>query len=266
MNKFFATVVSAAALTGSVFADGIEFKLDKPSDWKSMGGSVQWVGAKKDVLQATGSVMISSTRLFDVDVKKKYKLEADVKRISGGAAYIYLGFIPYDKNGKAIGAESVNIQPGSETTVLKAGKVGDTKLILKNNSKWAVQYLYAVALNAKKDYSDLPNRDLLPCSKVAVVNGNLEVTLKKPLAKAVAAGTPVRAHLGGGYMYTGGYKKLSDGQTAEMKGVAKGRIPYSLRGGSWTAGAAKAQVIMLINWGNHKAVTQVKDIELEIEK
>ena len=74
MNKFFATVVSAAALTGTVFADGIEFKLDKPSDWKSLGGSVKWVGEKKDVLQATGSVMISSTRLFDVDVKKKYKL------------------------------------------------------------------------------------------------------------------------------------------------------------------------------------------------
>ena len=118
-----------------------------------------------------------------------------------------------------------------------------------------------------------PDWDLF--RKIDDASGNRFVTINTApevpgamefISKAVAAGTSVRAHLGGGYMYTGGYKKLSDGQTAEMKGVAKGRIPYSLRGGSWTAGAAKAQVIMLINWGNHKAVTQVKDIELEIEK
>jgi hypothetical protein len=67
-------------------------------------------------------------------------------------------------------------------------------------------------------------------------------------------------------MYTGGNKKLSDGQSAEMKGYAKGQLKYAMRGYSWAPGTAKAQVIMLINWGNPKGVTQVKDIELEIEK
>ena len=35
---------------------------------------------------------------------------------------------------------------------------------------------------------------------------------------------------------------------------------------SWTPGTAKAQVLLLVNWGgSKKAVTEIKDVELEIE-
>lgn len=266
MNKFFAAVVSAAALGGFLFADEIEYKFEKPGDWKAMGGTVKWVGDKKDVMQVSGSVLLTSTKIFDVDVTKKYKLEADIKTISGGPAIIYMGFIPYDKNNQVISADMVNVHQGSETTVAKVGKVGDTKLILKDNSKWPAKWLSAVALNAKKDYSDLPNRNLLFTKSVKRVGGNLEVTLKKPLAQAVAAGTPVRGHCAGGYMYTASYKKLADGQSGELKGVARGRAKYNLGGANWAPGAAKARLLMLVNWGNRKAVSQIKDVELEIEK
>ena len=39
MKKFFAAVVSVAALSGSLFADGVEFKLEKPSDWQKIKNS-----------------------------------------------------------------------------------------------------------------------------------------------------------------------------------------------------------------------------------
>ena len=265
MKKIFAAVVSAAALSGSLFADGVEFKLDKPSDW-NISGNVTWVGEKKDVIQAKGGVFLTSKKLFDVDAKKKYKLEADAKMISGGPAFVYVGFIPCDKNGADISAVSVNAVGKSETAVAVAGKVGDTKLILNSNPNWNVQFIYAAALNAKADYSDLPSKDLLEISAVKNVDGKIELTLKKPLAKAVAAGTVVRAHRGGGYMYTAGFKKLADGESFEFKGVAQGMLKSEMRTAQWAPGTAKAKVVLLINWGAPKAVSQVKDIELEIEK
>ena len=265
MKKFFAAVVSVAAIGGSLFADGIEYKLDKPADWTNTG-SVKWVGEKKDVMEVTGQAMLTSTKLFDVDYTKLYKLEADLKVVSGGPATAYFGFLPCDKNGTPIQASSVNQLPNSETAVAVAAKAGDKKLLLKSNAAWSSNGIWAVALNAKKDLSDLPNTDLYNVGAINNVNGMIEVALKAPLAKDVAAGTIVRAHLGGGYMYTGGWKKLAAGQEFEFKGAAKGRAKYGMGSSAWAPGTAKARIIMLVNWDNPKTVSTVKDIELEIKK
>ena len=265
MTKFFAAVVSVAAIGGSLFADGIEFKLDKPADWSNTG-SIKWVGEKKDVIEVTGQAMLTSTKLFDVDYTKMYKLEADLKVVSGGPATAYFGFLPCDKNGVAIPASAVNQLPNSETAVAVAAKAGSKKMLLKANPEWKNKGIWAVALNAKKDLSDLPNMDHLNIAAIKDVNGMIEVTLKAPLAKDVAAGTIVRAHLGGGYMYTGGWKKLAAGEKFEFKGAAKGRAKYGMGSSAWAPGAVKARIIMLVNWDNPKTVSTVKDIELEIKK
>ena len=265
MKKFFAAVVSVAALSGSLFADGVEFKLEKPADWKNTG-SLKWVGKDKDTMEVSGIAMLSSTKLFDVDVNKKYKLEADVKMISGGPAITYFGFEAYDKDGVAIPAAAVNARLKSETPVVANAKIGSKTLLLKDNPNWNPVGIYAVALNAKENLSDLPNRDLLVVTGIKKVGSHIEVTLKEPLAKAVAAGTIVRAHLGGGYMYSGGWKNITAGQKVEFKGVAKGLATYGMGSVSWAPGTAKARVIMLVNWNNPKSVVQIDDVELEIEK
>ena len=265
MKKFFAAVVSVAALSGSLFADGVEYKLEKPADWKNTG-SLKWVGKDKDTMEVTGVAMLSSTKLFDVDPNKRYKLEADVKMISGGPAITYFGFEAYDKNGVAIPAAAVNVRLKSETPLVAAAKAGSTKLLLKDNPNWNPAGIYAVALNAKANLSDLPNRDLLVVSAIKKVGSHIEVTLKQPLTKEIAAGTIVRAHLGGGYMYAGGWKNIAAGQKVEFKGFAKGHAAYGMGTAAWAPGTAKARVIMLVNWNNPKSVVQIDDVELEIEK
>ena len=267
MKKFFAAVVSVAALSGSLFADGVEFKLEKPSDWQK-NGAVKWIGKEKDVMEVTGPAGLHSVKMFDVVPGKVYKLEAEVKMLSGEAAPTYFGFKLFDKQGKEIAAHMVNARPGSETTVVKPVKAGDKVMVIKANPLWTPG-VYAVALNAKKDLSDLPNYDLLTPSKITAKGQEIELQFKNPVAKDIPAGTVVRAHTGGGYMYTGGFKNLTPGQGVKLKGTAKGFSKYNMTAGSFAPGAAKAQIIMLVNWKwncKQKPVTVIKDVELEIEK
>ena len=267
MKKIFAAVVSVAALSGSLFADGVEFKLEKPADWVKHN-AVKWVGKDKDVMEVTGPAGLYSVKMFDVVPGKVYKLEADVKMLSGEEAPTFFGFKLFDKQGREIAAHMVNVRPGSETTVVKAVKAGDKMMIVKANPLWTPGF-YAIALNAKKDFSDLPNFDVLIPSKVTPKGQEIEIQFKTPVGKDIPAGTVVRAHTGGGYMYTGGFKNIKPGQSVEFKGRAKGFSKYNMNGVSFAPGAAKAQVIMLVNWKwsyKQKSVTQIKDVELEIEK
>lgn len=257
----------AAVMAGSVFAAGeIEFKLDKASDWK-VTSPVKWVGKDKKTMEVAGPTTFLSVKKFDVDVNKYYKLEADIKQISGGPIHSYVGFKLFDKNDKEITAPMVNARPGSETTVVKAVKAGDKVMFVKANAKWT-SGIAAVALNAKKDLSDLPNYDLLVPAKITAKGQVIEIQLRQPAPKNIAAGTVVRAQTGGGFMYTGGGKLLKDGQEGEFKGTAKGFNPYFMTSGRWAPGTAKAQIILLVNWKwglKVKPVAQVKDVELEIK-
>ena len=264
MNKFFVSVVSAAAFCGAAFADGIEFKLEKPADWQK-NGAIKWVGDKKDVMQISGRTLLYSSKMFDIDPAKKYQLEADVKVISGGPATTYLGFYLYDKKNRVIAAQNVTVVLRSETVFAKAAKKGDAVVTLKATPQWKKIKPYALALNPKKDYSDLPNFDLLYVKSVKEAGANVEVTLKSPVGKDIAAGTAVRCHAPGGYMYTGGWKKIAAGQKAELKGMATGMGNANINPRAWAPGTAKARVILLVNWDNPKTVVQIDDVELEIK-
>lgn len=266
MKKIWMSAIAALLAGGVLYAGESEFKLEKPSDWKA-STPVKWIGKDKDVMEITGPTTLLSVKKFDIDVKKHFKLEADVKQISGGPIPVCVGFKLFDKNDKEITSFMVNTHHNSETTVVKDVKAGDKVIILKANPYWK-KSIFAVALNAKKDLSDLPNYDLLTPAKVTVKGQEMEVQLKKPVDKAIPAGTVVRAHGGGGYMYTGGYKVLNNGQEAEFKGVAKGVNKSGMTSGRWAPGAAKAQIILLVNWkwgSKDKAVAHVKDVELEIK-
>ena len=161
----------------------------------------------------------------------------------------------------------VNARIGSETTVVKAVKPGDKVMTVKANPQWKAG-TYAVALNAKKDLSDLPSYDMLQIAKFTPKGDVIEIELKSPAPKAVPAGTVVRAHYGGGYMYTAGYKVMKAGESVELKGTARGAAKHSMTSGVWAPGAVKAQIILLVNWKwgvKDKMVAQIKDVELEIK-
>lgn len=265
--KNFSIAFLAAAVCCGVFAGEIEFKLDKPSDWHK-NNKVKWVGEKKDIMQVTGSAMLISTKKYDIDPKKITELEADIKMISGKPATTYLGFRLIDKNGRYISASAVNAIYGSDTVLVKAVKPTDTTITVKANPKWKKSSIYSVVIRTKKDFSDLPNYAAIGhnITNVKKVGNNMEVTLAKPFKASVPAGTAVRIHSDGGYMYTGGYKYIgADSGKVELKGKATGRSKHGMYASSWAPGAVKAEIILLVNWGVQGSVTQVKDVEMEIK-
>lgn len=266
MKKFLLSAAAAFIAGGALYAGEAEFKFDKAADWKS-STPIKWVGKESKTIEVTGPATLLSAKKFDIDHKKYYKLEADVKQISGTSIPVCVGFKVFDKNDKEIFAYMVNARIGSETTVVKAVKPGDKVMIVKANPQWKAG-TYAVALNAKKDLSDLPSYDTLLISNITPKGQELEIQLKAPAPKAVPAGTVVRAHYGGGYMYTAGYKVMKAGESVELKGTARGAAKHSMTSGCWAPGAVKAQVILLVNWKwgvKEKLVAQIKDVELEIK-
>ena len=266
MRKF-GVAVLAAAIVGSVWADGVEYKLDKPADWVP-NGKVKWVGEKKNIMEVTGSAMLVSAKKFNIDPKKLIELEADVKMISGKPATTYFGFRVIGKDGKYIHASSVNAVPGGETVLVKAVKPGDKSITVKANNKWKKSSIAYVVINAKKDLSDLPNTSFIGHNITDVKNegANMVVTFKRAFNLAAPAGTAVRMHHDGGYMYAGGIKYIgADSGMVEFKGKVRGMVKSGMTGSGWAPGTVKAELIMLVNWGVAGSVTQIKDVEMEIK-
>jgi hypothetical protein len=165
-----------------------------------------------------------------------------------------------------MGAYTVNAGIGTESTLAREVKPGDKTILVKATPKWAKRNYQVVVWGAQKDLSDLPNFNFIGyVTAMQNVGENVEVTLKAPAKAAVPAGTSVRIHSEGGYMYTGGYCMPKTDDFTRLKGKAKGRAKVGMYGGAWAPGAVKARVIMLVNWGKYKETTQIKDVKLEIK-
>jgi hypothetical protein len=145
-----------------------------------------------------------STTLFLKKIKvtpgKKYRLSVRFKKYMGNKAYAYTGIIPYTQNGRIIYAQNGEYKTkGSFTELTKSAKKGDKVVFLKNSSAWKTGKYYVAAFNAQKDYSDIPNFDIVSgCMK----NENNKITLRRSLKKNYPAGTKVRQHrYGTTYIY-----------------------------------------------------------------
>lgn len=265
MKKLNAVLVAAALMGGAgLFAETFQF--DKPDDWKIINGKITMVGENKNIMEIKGSTMLTSTREFTVDPTKVYELEAQAKLVSTVSAPCYLGFAVYDKEGRQMGAYTVNAGIGTESTLAREVKPGDKTILVKATPKWAKRNYQVVVWGAKKDLSDLPNFNFIGyVTAMQTAGENVEVTLKAPAKAAVPAGSSVRIHSEGGYMYTGGYCMPKNEDFTKIKGKAKGRAKVGMYGSAWAPGAVKARVIMLVNWGKYKETTQVKDVKLEIK-
>ena len=101
MKKMWISAIAALLAGGVLGAGELEFKLEKPADWKS-STRIKWIGKEKDVMEITGPTTLLSVKKFDIDVNKIYKLEADVKQIAGGPIPVCIGFKLFDKNDKEI--------------------------------------------------------------------------------------------------------------------------------------------------------------------
>ena len=263
MKKFLLTaMVAAASLVGA----GEEYEFNKVSDWLPSKGVTQI----DDGLLVKNRVILRSKKLFDITPGKIYKIKLDAKRIEGTPTIIYFGFETFLANGKTpVSNEHVNAIAGTFSTFAKEVKKGDSVIYLDNTaSKWRKLGNTYLAIDAKKDFSDLPNYKIVraPITKIEKCAEGYKVTLGAKIPRAIAKGTAVRQHISGGYMYAGGYKVLND-KEIKMSGKVIDILPpgpgYVFN--KWSSYASKARLIVLVNWTGKGTTTALKDIEVEIE-
>ena len=209
----------AAALIAAGTIAAQEQTLNTAADWNKNAALTDVDG----LLNAKNRTILSGKK-FTVDPSKAYTIKFSVRTQNAQGydfSWVLSGFKVYDKNGREI--HSIYVNPVSETlteVVADAAK-GATVIQLKDASKFRNKYVVLVA-NAKADFSDLPNYNLIGRITGVKKNGTVwEATLAKPLTKDVKAGTSVREHFSGGYLYTAGAKNVK-GDWVTMTGMIKG--------------------------------------------
>ncbi len=192
-------------------------------------------------------VLFSHAEPFAVDPTAVSTLSGEFKAMPGTNPKdrYYVAFLNFDKDMKRIETCEVNTVKGTETTLAADVDAKDKTVKIKDGSKFK-KGMY-IAFNAKKDFSDLPNRSVNARAAIQDVkllaDGSYLLTFKHAIAFSAKAGTPVRAHRGGWYQYSGPcgekvpqeWKKFS----VDIKGTAPGDHKKI-----WRPGTAFAKIVI----------------------
>ncbi len=268
MKKVMKLMLGAAAVmaAGSLAAQTTTF--NKAADWKK-NKLVSDGDGVLNVACVSSQAMLTAAKRIDIDPSKTYTLKFSVRApdaVTEPFSLILGGFAVYDKNGRAVSCIHSGVIANTQTEVAAGAKKGDTVLTVKDASNIKASPEYGIVAGAKQDLSDLPNRDILSVGlKKVEKDGDVwKITLIRPLARNVKAGTSVRIHLNGGYVYTAGVKYVGK-DWVTMSGKIKGIEVGSWGRNVWPAGTAKAEFIILANWNTQKTPVQIKDVSLVIE-
>ena len=216
------------------------------------------------VLTIQGSSLLTGPK-FEVDPKKTYilSLQCSAKELAEGENSLVLaGFQVFDRNGQEIRA--VHVHPVSEVLTLAEDlQPGALTVRVKGNvAKLKPSAAFSLVSGAEKDLSDLPNRNIVGSgiAKVEKQKNTTVITFRNPVKTALKAGTPVRFHCAGGYLYAAGFKEIGQDWTM-LKGHIRGIEP-GWDSKKWPVGTAQARVVLLPNWNRKAKSVQFKDISL----
>ena len=265
MKKQMSILMGVALLTvsGMLGAQELPASLNTAANWNKNAN----ISDVDGVINVKKMTPLSSKR-FDIDPAKKYTLKLSARAVNmedeKAGSLIYAGFAVFDQKGRMISAVNSAAVAGTLTEVVEDAAKGATVIKIKDGSKFAKKYGVMVA-GAKADLSDLPNFNFIAGVKdIAAKDGVWDVTLERPLVRDLKAGTVIREHMRGGYLYTAGIKSAGK-DWITMSGSITGMKKGSWNGRVWPAGAVKAQIVILSNWTNKKLETQFKDISLTVE-
>ena len=167
---------------------------------------------------ATTFSVTGKSRIF-VFAKKIYTtdntLESSVTVNNTGriATQVYVGYRIYSKDHVFLDSRNYPFNAKSRVLKVVSSEKDSPVIIVDQDDTWRKgSYL---AINAKEDYSDIPNVTLVDGTIIDVKkrdDGLAEITLNKPLASALAEGTSLRIQGSGGpYLYTNA-KTLQPGE------------------------------------------------------
>ena len=269
MKKGIGFVISAAVLFAASVLTAQDADLNTAAAWNN-----------KAVTEADGALLVKTIRdakglrgvqmvgpKFTVDLTKKYTLKLSAKAVNPqgkDTSYVFAGFNVFDKNGRQIGSLNANVMAGTLTEVAADAEKGSKTITVKDASKFKTGKV--IVGNAKEDLSDLPNYNFIGDVKAVEQTGDVwEVTLARPITKPLKAGTAIREHSRGGFIYTAGAKHVGADWTI-MQGKITGQKLGAWTWSVWPAGTASAQVLILANWATPKDLdTEIKDITLTVE-
>ena len=217
-----------------------------------------------------GPVRILSKEKFAVDDTKKYRLSGSVRALDGSKkSTLCIGFIPLTAKGQDVSGMHVWHEAKGYGTLAEAVKAGDTVIKVRpdaDSTAWSKSVKnFHLAVDAKKDLSDLPNHRLyMLITKSEMIDGVLHLTMARQVTFASPAGTAVRLHRGGGDSMHAAFSgaKYTD-QLMPFAGTVTGRINgwhYRI----WPVNVTHCRVQVLANWIEKESKIEIRDLKLDI--
>lgn len=223
---------------------------------------------KENSVVCNGQSMLVGKKIIEIDPAKKYTFKFTAVGNAEKSTRLFAGFAMLDAQGRSTEAQHWQGYQDTLTEVAAPAKKGDTVLKVKNGAKWRKGNYFTIACNAKADLSDIPNGSNIAenITDVKKVGDVWEITVKRPLRSDVAAGTLIRQHARGGYLYIAPIKTVPKNGQIEVKGSLKGiaKTPV-FRAPTWPVNAKKARWIILADWTGAKADVEIKDISITVE-
>lgn len=205
-----------------------------------------------------------------IDPAKTYTFKVTFANNTARKPMIYVGWDPI--NAKNLGGPAYMWQGKNETftQLSRDAKKGDTMIYVKDGKAWRKAGHACFAAYANADGSDLPNRNIFGNNITSVKQEGEEwvITFKTPLKKDIPANTNVRQHYSGGYLYVIASKIAPNKESTFTKVIKGCSDKVNLYNSNiWPRNAAKAVLVMLLDWGNDKEMTPItiKDATLTIE-
>ena len=220
---------------------------------------------KKDGLLTVQGRLAMCGPKFKVDPAKTYtlSLEAAAQGVANnGKTQVFAGFQVFDEKGREIRPHHISPVTGV-LYLAEDTKPGTNTVKVKGNlAKLKASSAYHIVFDAKEDLSDLPNWNIFGSSinKVEKKNDTAVITFRYPIKRTVKAGTQVRVHATGGYLFCAGASTVGkDWQL--MQGSIKG-IKRKWTWKNFPLGTVQANIIILSNWNNKAESVQYKEISL----
>ncbi len=148
---------------------------------------------------------------------KTYFCNVNAASAENARGILYIGAECYDKNGKRIWPEHVYTVPQSETVLTEQAGAGTKTIAVKMVKGWERTKGRFAVFNTKADLSDLPNRTANKIVKAEPKDGNIIVTLNKPLKETYPQGTAVRLHKPDSIYSIWGAKSFKGGNSFSLK-------------------------------------------------
>jgi len=235
-------LVAMAAPTASLNA-GESLFFGEKEDWTNN----RLIAGEDGSLGLIGGQLTYSAETFPVDTTATATLSGEFKRLPGAGDKdrFFFALLSFDKEGKRIEGIHVNPVPGSDTELAAPCTAADEVIRLKNGENFKKGS--CVAFHTKDDYQDLPNRNVNGKAPVTgsekSADGMWQVTLKAPIGIEAPAGTRVRDHHGGGYLYAGAFSETIPDDWRKFEGTIQGTEPGDHRN-RWRPGTAYVQMIV----------------------